>query len=520
MSFEDRASVQRLSEAVNRLDATIAAALPRLAAALPPPGGMTAALGASGAALAGAGAGGAGMAVAGAMSAAAGTAALAAVPKAIDVRVMNDRSAAVPVTIVDPPAKEERTSLFGSVITTAAGAAGSFIGGILGGLASPIATAINLIEVTIALGAAGSVIGQIDRLIDKLALFGVLPVKNLLDTVVTTLDQVIARLLPLIDWAAKVVEQLVNWLGSAIATATAWIGSVVNALAGFIATYVSYLLTSVVRPAIEATVRSLLDTIVRPAIDHIVNDLFRSLGSTVGGILFAGIFAAADVLKAVFDWAWKTLEDVMKRAFNAIIGAIATLVSAINTVLAKLPGSYALPVPAPIPITGAPPAFPDVAATAAAGVAAGRAAATSLAEKWFGPAPKGAPAGAGGSVSGKLADITPGAAPGRPTFVMPGLAVPQLTLPVTPKSKEVEKILGTGAAAPAAPAAPGGAGPTSSLAPFTVNGGITVQISAEQIDTATAEQTARSIAEHVLDEIGRLTDNDRFRRGLPTAAVA
>ena len=520
MSLEDRESVRRLSEAVNRLDATIANALPRLAASLPPAGGMTAALGAGAGMLAGANALGAGPAVAGALTAAAGTAALAVVPKAIDVRVVNDRSMALPVTIVDPPAKEERTSVFGSIVSTVAGGVGSFIGGIIGGLASPIATAVHLIELTVLVGAVGSVIGKIDRLIDKLALFGVLPVKALLDTVVTALDQVIARLLPLVDWAAKVVEQLVNWLGTAIATATAWIGGVVNALAGFVAAYVSYLLTSIVRPAIEATVRSLLDTIVRPAIDLIVKDLFRSLADTVGGILFAGIFAVADVLRAVFTWAWANLEDVMKRAFNAIIGAIATLVTALNKALAVLPGGIVLPVPAPIPITGAPPAFPDVAATAAGGVAAGRAAATSLAEKWFGPGPKGAPAAAGGSVSGRIEDITPGAAPGRPTFVMPGLTLPELTLPVTPKSKEVEKILGTGAGAPAAPAAPARPEPTSSLAPLTVNGGITVQVSAERVDPANAEQTARTIAEHVLAEIGRLSDNDRFRRGLPTGAMA
>lgn len=46
-------------------------------------------------------------------------------------------------------------------------------------------------------------------------------------------------------------------------------------------------------------------------------------------------------------------------------------------------------------------------------------------------------------------------------------------------------------------------------------GGIHVQITAQKIDRDHAQETARVIAGHVLKEINRITDRERFRRGLP-----
>jgi hypothetical protein len=57
--------------------------------------------------------------------------------------------------------------------------------------------------------------------------------------------------------------------------------------------------------------------------------------------------------------------------------------------------------------------------------------------------------------------------------------------------------------------------PAATVTPFTFNGGIHVQIAATTIDRDHAEETARMIAAHVLTEINRITDRDRFRRGLP-----
>ena len=56
---------------------------------------------------------------------------------------------------------------------------------------------------------------------------------------------------------------------------------------------------------------------------------------------------------------------------------------------------------------------------------------------------------------------------------------------------------------------------TTTVTPFTFNGGIHVQIAATTIDRDHAQETARTIAGHVLTEINRITERDRFRRGLP-----
>ena len=54
----------------------------------------------------------------------------------------------------------------------------------------------------------------------------------------------------------------------------------------------------------------------------------------------------------------------------------------------------------------------------------------------------------------------------------------------------------------------------------TINGGINVQITAETVDVEHAEETARVIAEDVLEAIERLVERDRFRRGLATGRTA
>jgi hypothetical protein len=53
------------------------------------------------------------------------------------------------------------------------------------------------------------------------------------------------------------------------------------------------------------------------------------------------------------------------------------------------------------------------------------------------------------------------------------------------------------------------------LTPITFNGGIHVQITAQNIDREHADETARLIAGQVLQEITRLTEQDRFLRGFP-----
>lgn len=54
------------------------------------------------------------------------------------------------------------------------------------------------------------------------------------------------------------------------------------------------------------------------------------------------------------------------------------------------------------------------------------------------------------------------------------------------------------------------------IAPITIQGGIHVQVTAPTLDPAHAEATARTLADQMLKELNRITERDRFRRGLPT----
>jgi hypothetical protein len=60
---------------------------------------------------------------------------------------------------------------------------------------------------------------------------------------------------------------------------------------------------------------------------------------------------------------------------------------------------------------------------------------------------------------------------------------------------------------------------STSPASMTFNGGIHVQITTQTVDMAHADETARVIANQVLQEINRITDQSRFRRGLPPAPL-
>jgi hypothetical protein len=70
---------------------------------------------------------------------------------------------------------------------------------------------------------------------------------------------------------------------------------------------------------------------------------------------------------------------------------------------------------------------------------------------------------------------------------------------------------------PPRPQAPSEA--SASPSPIAFNGGIHVQITAQTVDMTHADETARVIANQVLQEINRITEQSRFRRGLPPAPL-
>jgi hypothetical protein len=104
---------------------------------------------------------------------------------------------------------------------------------------------------------------------------------------------------------------------------------------------------------------------------------------------------------------------------------------------------------------------------------------------------------------------SPQPAPVAPAAPPPAPAAPPTPAPEAP----ADRVLRVPESAPAAPAGEGGF-------EITFNGGISVEITAEAIDVEHAEETARAIAEEVLEEIERLIERDRFRSGLPTAMTA
>ena len=93
-------------------------------------------------------------------------------------------------------------------------------------------------------------------------------------------------------------------------------------------------------------------------------------------------------------------------------------------------------------------------------------------------------------------------------FASPGRSLAQ-----TPPRVPANPLPLRSAAPPPLPAA---APPVPSV---TVSGGIHVAISAQKIDPDRAEETARAIADRVMRELNRISDRDRFRRGLPPTSL-
>jgi hypothetical protein len=107
------------------------------------------------------------------------------------------------------------------------------------------------------------------------------------------------------------------------------------------------------------------------------------------------------------------------------------------------------------------------------------------------------------------------------SFPAPENASPEASSPSFPpsvlrRSHIVEQILQirAAAAAPPTPQSPTVETASPHTPPITIQGGIHVQITAQTIDPAHAEATARTIADQMLKELNRITERDRFRRGL------
>jgi hypothetical protein len=405
----------------------------------------------------------------------------------LQVRVVNER---VPVFVVNPPPAPERPGgLFGAIATGIGGFIGGIVGGIVGGVASPVLlfadiaalmlglpgildrvlTALRLIR-TIANELITGLRNLITLLFNELTAAGILPVSRLIASLLFLIDRGITLVLmhvqPIILWLERVIETVTTWLGQYISRLAAYVNALVNALATFLAAYVTYL----------------IDSIIRPAIDAMVRDAIRSAVAALAGALFAALAAAGEILVAAGTYVGQLLYRAMVQALNYLPGV-----------------SIAVPPS---------PATPDWGALARSGFAGGRLLGQALADELFGPAPRRPPAAPGTSGA-------PGAPGTPPTFRGPGFRAPELHLPDMPSAApQLERLLQT------PPATTGPEQRQGQGQPLTVNGGVSVAVRAETVSMENAEETARVIAQHVMDELARLTQAERFARGLPTVSVA
>jgi hypothetical protein len=425
------------------------------------------------------------------------------------VRVVNGQGEPIPVRVIGGGGEERRSG--GGFFSSLLGGIGAFIGGIFGGFAAPLTGVVVGAELVAALGEAIPLVIQARRLVGDVREFarelvtgvrelvlllfnelhraGIFPVSRLIASLLILIDTgirlVLTYIQPLLNWVSRLVEALLTWLGAFIGRLGVWLQGVLNALPDFLQKLIGYLIETALRPAL----RIILENDIRPAVGLIVKDAIRAL---------------VEGLTTVFTGLGTVIIETLKWGAAWIGYAIAN-------VLNYLPG-VDIDTEEPKPLgdrlsQGLKEAFAN-----------SRELGRILAQALLGPAP-----------TGSTPAITPtGPAAGpttAPRLRLPGFGTPALHLPEVPLPQPaLEQILQRteppavrpeGALPMPAP------GPTpSAAAGITLHGGVHVQINAQTIDRDNAEATARMLADQLLKELTRLTELERFRRGLPTGAIA
>lgn len=383
----------------------------------------------------------------------------------VEVHVVND-AVPVRVTNAEPPPSGGLLPAIGSGIGNLIG---SFFGATFNAAALPW---IGLADLAIAVPGMITVLAQVNGIIGRIQDFARELVSSISGLITLLFDELtaagifpvsrlIASLLLLIDRGATVVlmhiQPLLVWVESVIGAVVDWLGTLVNALARYLAVYMTYL----------------VGTVLRPAVDVLVRDALRAAVSALSSLLFGWITA----LGAAFVAGSNYLDAVLSRQWILFRNS--------------LPFATQQPVPPE-------PATPDWGAVLKAGAQPGTRFGDFMTTAILGPAPPKPPE----TPAGKKP-------PGMPRFNVPGLELP----PPPGPAPQLEQALTAPPATTATAAAPAAA------APVAVQGGITVQITAETVSMENAEATARAIAEHIYEELARLTQADRFGRGLSTSGV-
>ena len=391
----------------------------------------------------------------------------------VSVKVVNDGGAVVPVLVTnqEPPPS-------GGILPAIGSGIGNFFGSLFGSVFNAAALPwIGLADLAIAVTGIITVLAQVNGILGRIRDFA----RELVDSVrglitllfdeltaagIFPVSRLVASLLLLIDRGATVVlmhiQPLLVWVESVLKAVTTWLGTLINALTRYLATYLAYL----------------VGTVLRPAVDVLVRDALRAVVSTLSSVLFGWITALGAALVAGSNY----LDAVLTRQWIEFRNAL----------------PFATPVPLP-----PEPKEPDWKAILKAGAEPGSAFGEWMTVALLGPAPpqpeKPKP--------GKKPPPSKGRRAGAPHF-----DIPELNLPLPPgAAPELEQALTTPPATAQAT--------VPAQAPVAVQGGITVQITAETVSMENAEATARAIAEHLRDELARLAQADRFGRGLATSGV-
>ena len=430
------------------------------------------------------------------------------------VRVVNDQSQPIPVRAVGGAGEEHRGG--GGFFSSLMCGIGAFLGGIFGGFAAPFTGVIVGAELVAALAEAIPLVIQARRLVADVRAFarelaiavrglvlllfnelhraGIFPVSRLIASLLILIDAgirlVLSYIQPLLTWESRLLQTLLTWLGEFINRLSAWLQGVLNALPVFLRDLIGYLIETALRPAL----RLIIENDIRPAVGLMVKDAIHALVEGLTTVFVGFLAGLGTVILETLAWGADWIAYAIVKALNVL-----PFVDFVD-----------IDVAAPRPLgdrlsQGIKEAF-----------AGSRELGRVLAEALLGPAPTGgAPA---------TAPAGPAAGPTvTPRLRLPGFRAPELQLPKVPTPEPaLERILERAERPPARPegAALMPAPAPAATAGITLNGGVQVQIYAQTIDRDNAEATARMLADQLLEELNRLTELERFRRGLPTGAIA
>ncbi len=306
----------------------------------------------------------------------------------------------------------------------------------------------------------------IDGVVADLTQRGVLPISNLTSILDSFLDRVVAR-----------YRDVIHDAGTFLTLTGRYLANTLNELGRFLGKILDFAIDKLM-----SRVDGLIEKIVAPI-------------RWAAGIIIGGAFFVADVFREVGKYLTTTL-------INAGLEMIARIQEGLGETLQRLP---------------------DVGGSHAAGRALSAGAEALRARKR--PEVELGKALSedlerdlqrGRAVSERWIPKRTGAEPTPPRFrahAFPDFPGRDRSLDVP--SFELVPAAGTTVTPPRAAAGAPPAAPTA----ITLNGGIQIQVSAERFDFDSAPAVARMVADKLLDEMRRLAEEEKFRRGLPTGAL-